>query len=195
MLSLSNLCCPPGSELTFNYNLDCLGNEKRVCRCGATNCSGFLGVRPKVCVLLQSKPIRTVTYCVSKLKRIQDIDVVNSSYVCLLWLQQRFMQVKNIVSNIFVVRFAHTLESHSHFQSITDNICDFGRLLLILLPVQSYFYLSTTGFTHLNNRWKGLYIKLWVADNLLPFLVLHFGIILRNALPRVFTCWFKCCVV
>lgn len=39
---------PPGTELTFNYNLDCLGNEKTVCRCGASNCSGFLGDRPKV---------------------------------------------------------------------------------------------------------------------------------------------------
>lgn len=38
----------PGTELTFNYNLDCLGNEKTVCRCGAPNCSGFLGDRPKV---------------------------------------------------------------------------------------------------------------------------------------------------
>lgn len=37
-----------GTELTFNYNLDCLGNEKTVCRCGAPNCSGFLGDRPKV---------------------------------------------------------------------------------------------------------------------------------------------------
>uniref|UniRef100_A0A3Q2YGJ6 Nuclear receptor binding SET domain protein 2 n=1 Tax=Hippocampus comes TaxID=109280 RepID=A0A3Q2YGJ6_HIPCM len=36
-----------GTELTFNYNLDCLGNEKTVCRCGAPNCSGFLGDRPK----------------------------------------------------------------------------------------------------------------------------------------------------
>lgn len=40
-----------GTELTFNYNLDCLGNEKTVCRCGAPNCSGFLGDRPKVSVL------------------------------------------------------------------------------------------------------------------------------------------------
>ena len=39
---------PLGTELTFNYNLDCLGNEKTVCRCGASNCSGFLGDRPKV---------------------------------------------------------------------------------------------------------------------------------------------------
>lgn len=35
-------------ELTFNYNLDCLGNGRTVCHCGADNCSGFLGVRPKV---------------------------------------------------------------------------------------------------------------------------------------------------
>uniref|UniRef100_A0AAV2JH78 Histone-lysine N-methyltransferase, H3 lysine-36 specific n=1 Tax=Knipowitschia caucasica TaxID=637954 RepID=A0AAV2JH78_KNICA len=38
---------PEGTELTFNYNLDCLGNDKMVCRCGAPNCSGFLGDRPK----------------------------------------------------------------------------------------------------------------------------------------------------
>nr|XP_033806821.1 histone-lysine N-methyltransferase NSD2 [Geotrypetes seraphini]XP_033806831.1 histone-lysine N-methyltransferase NSD2 [Geotrypetes seraphini]XP_033806839.1 histone-lysine N-methyltransferase NSD2 [Geotrypetes seraphini]XP_033806849.1 histone-lysine N-methyltransferase NSD2 [Geotrypetes seraphini]XP_033806859.1 histone-lysine N-methyltransferase NSD2 [Geotrypetes seraphini]XP_033806868.1 histone-lysine N-methyltransferase NSD2 [Geotrypetes seraphini] len=38
---------PAGTELTFNYNLDCLGNEKTVCRCGSPNCSGFLGDRPK----------------------------------------------------------------------------------------------------------------------------------------------------
>ncbi|XP_053575241.1 LOW QUALITY PROTEIN: histone-lysine N-methyltransferase, H3 lysine-36 specific [Bombina bombina] len=36
-----------GTELTFNYNLECLGNGKTVCQCGAPNCSGFLGVRPK----------------------------------------------------------------------------------------------------------------------------------------------------
>ncbi|XP_050803309.1 histone-lysine N-methyltransferase NSD2 isoform X2 [Gopherus flavomarginatus] len=38
---------PAGTELTFNYNLDCLGNEKTICKCGAPNCSGFLGDRPK----------------------------------------------------------------------------------------------------------------------------------------------------
>ena len=40
----------PGEELTFNYNLDCLGNEKTQCRCGSQNCSGFLGVKIKVSV-------------------------------------------------------------------------------------------------------------------------------------------------
>ncbi|XP_078534736.1 histone-lysine N-methyltransferase NSD2 [Lissotriton helveticus] len=47
-VGLFALCdIPAGVELTFNYNLDCLGNEKTVCRCGAPNCSGFLGDRPK----------------------------------------------------------------------------------------------------------------------------------------------------
>ncbi|XP_052771657.1 histone-lysine N-methyltransferase NSD2-like isoform X2 [Mya arenaria] len=36
-----------GEELTFNYNFDCLGNEQTKCQCGAENCSGYLGVRPK----------------------------------------------------------------------------------------------------------------------------------------------------
>ncbi|CAD7686127.1 unnamed protein product [Nyctereutes procyonoides] len=45
---------PAGTELTFNYNLDCLGNEKTVCRCGASNCSGFLGDRPKTSASLSS---------------------------------------------------------------------------------------------------------------------------------------------
>eukprot|EP00063_Salmo_salar_P018648 XP_013993483.1 PREDICTED: histone-lysine N-methyltransferase, H3 lysine-36 and H4 lysine-20 specific-like isoform X4 [Salmo salar] len=38
---------PADTELTFNYNLECLGNGKTVCKCEAPNCSGFLGVRPK----------------------------------------------------------------------------------------------------------------------------------------------------
>nr|XP_009860574.2 uncharacterized protein LOC100184753 isoform X1 [Ciona intestinalis] len=36
-----------GEELMFNYNLDCLGNDKTPCMCGSANCSGFIGVRPK----------------------------------------------------------------------------------------------------------------------------------------------------
>ena len=33
--------------MTFNYNFDCLGNEKDPCKCGAKNCSGFIGDLPK----------------------------------------------------------------------------------------------------------------------------------------------------
>lgn len=34
-----------GTELTFDYHLDSLGNEKKRCFCGSKNCSGFLGLR------------------------------------------------------------------------------------------------------------------------------------------------------
>ena len=37
-----------GAELTFDYQLDSLGNGKKECLCGSSNCSGFLGVRSKV---------------------------------------------------------------------------------------------------------------------------------------------------
>uniref|UniRef100_A0A7N9AVL7 Nuclear receptor binding SET domain protein 3 n=1 Tax=Mastacembelus armatus TaxID=205130 RepID=A0A7N9AVL7_9TELE len=35
-----------GTELTFNYNLHCVGNRRTSCHCGSENCSGFLGVQP-----------------------------------------------------------------------------------------------------------------------------------------------------
>lgn len=38
---------PAGSELTFNYNLDCRGNEKMECRCNSENCSGYIGLPVK----------------------------------------------------------------------------------------------------------------------------------------------------
>lgn len=38
---------PAGSELTFNYNLDCRGNEKMQCRCNSDNCSGYIGLPVK----------------------------------------------------------------------------------------------------------------------------------------------------
>ena len=49
----------------------------------------------------------------------------------------------------------------THFQSITDNIYDFGRPFLLLIFCQS-IYFFTPGFTHPNDRWKGFYIKLWL---------------------------------
>lgn len=36
---------PAGAELTFNYNLECVGTDKKPCMCGAPNCSGFIGVK------------------------------------------------------------------------------------------------------------------------------------------------------
>ena len=39
---------PAGTELTFDYHLDSLGNDKKRCLCGSKNCSGFLGLKSKV---------------------------------------------------------------------------------------------------------------------------------------------------
>lgn len=45
-VGLFALCdIPANTELTFNYNLDCAGNEKKVCKCDGVNCSGFIGVK------------------------------------------------------------------------------------------------------------------------------------------------------
>ena len=38
---------PAGTELTFNYQLECKGDEKTACHCGAEICSGYLGERAK----------------------------------------------------------------------------------------------------------------------------------------------------
>nr|XP_026490227.1 uncharacterized protein LOC113396490 isoform X1 [Vanessa tameamea]XP_026490228.1 uncharacterized protein LOC113396490 isoform X1 [Vanessa tameamea] len=38
---------PANSELTFNYNLESAGIEKKRCMCGAKRCSGYIGAKPK----------------------------------------------------------------------------------------------------------------------------------------------------
>lgn len=35
----------PGEELTFNYNLASDGETRKPCLCGASNCSGFIGLK------------------------------------------------------------------------------------------------------------------------------------------------------
>uniref|UniRef100_A0A674N6H2 Histone-lysine N-methyltransferase NSD3 n=1 Tax=Takifugu rubripes TaxID=31033 RepID=A0A674N6H2_TAKRU len=44
-----------GTELTFNYNLHCVGNRRTTCNCGSDNCSGFLGVQPTSAVVLEKE--------------------------------------------------------------------------------------------------------------------------------------------
>ena len=46
-----------GSELTFDYHLDSLGNNMKKCLCGSKNCSGFLGVK-SIKVVSSSEPSR-----------------------------------------------------------------------------------------------------------------------------------------
>ncbi|XP_037113812.1 histone-lysine N-methyltransferase NSD3 isoform X2 [Syngnathus acus] len=44
-----------GAEMTFNYNLHCVGNRRTSCRCGSDNCSGFLGVQPTSAVVQEKE--------------------------------------------------------------------------------------------------------------------------------------------
>uniref|UniRef100_A0A1A7WSB3 Histone-lysine N-methyltransferase NSD3 n=1 Tax=Iconisemion striatum TaxID=60296 RepID=A0A1A7WSB3_9TELE len=44
-----------GAELTFNYNLHCVGNRRMSCHCGSDNCSGFLGVQPTMAVVTEKE--------------------------------------------------------------------------------------------------------------------------------------------
>ena len=38
---------PDGSELTFNYQFETLGEIKKKCMCGVDNCLGFIGEKPQ----------------------------------------------------------------------------------------------------------------------------------------------------
>uniref|UniRef100_A0A8C8DRT5 Histone-lysine N-methyltransferase NSD3 n=1 Tax=Oryzias sinensis TaxID=183150 RepID=A0A8C8DRT5_9TELE len=44
-----------GTELTFNYNLHCVGNRRTSCHCGSENCSGFLGVQPTSALVMEKE--------------------------------------------------------------------------------------------------------------------------------------------
>ncbi|MED6286101.1 hypothetical protein CHARACLAT_002439 [Characodon lateralis] len=48
-----------GTELTFNYNLHCVGNRRKSCHCGSDNCSGFLGVQPASTRVVMEKEERS----------------------------------------------------------------------------------------------------------------------------------------
>ncbi|XP_059050531.1 uncharacterized protein LOC131845484 [Achroia grisella] len=47
---------PANSEVTFNYNLECAGIDKKRCLCGAKRCSGYIGAKPKQTETQQKKP-------------------------------------------------------------------------------------------------------------------------------------------
>lgn len=46
---------PAGTELTFNYNLESKGNEKKPCQCGTSVCSGFIGAKKTKAPIVDAK--------------------------------------------------------------------------------------------------------------------------------------------
>lgn len=43
IINADDCFCFLGTELTFNYNLDCYGFEQMECKCGTEKCTGFIG--------------------------------------------------------------------------------------------------------------------------------------------------------
>ncbi|KAG9354712.1 hypothetical protein JZ751_001425 [Albula glossodonta] len=70
------------TELTFNYNLDCLGNGRTSCHCGAENCSGFLGVRPKSTVMIEKEEKARNTKLKPKKRKLKPESKQTHEYFC-----------------------------------------------------------------------------------------------------------------
>lgn len=46
---------PADEELTFNYNLVCVGKGQKECKCNAPNCKGYIGVKQVKQVIIKMK--------------------------------------------------------------------------------------------------------------------------------------------
>jgi hypothetical protein len=62
-----------GDELTFNYNLECVSNSKDECKCGAGNCSGFIGERPKASQSIANNASSSIEQSNTKKRKLSDL--------------------------------------------------------------------------------------------------------------------------
>lgn len=67
-----------GEELTFNYNLASDGETHKQCLCGASNCSGFIGLK----VQKQQLPIIQSTTQTKSIIQPKKDDKLKRRYVC-----------------------------------------------------------------------------------------------------------------
>ncbi|EFA10454.1 histone-lysine N-methyltransferase NSD2 [Tribolium castaneum] len=74
----ANCDIPAGTELTFNYNLECIGKEKKICHCGAPNCSGFIGVKVKT----DNPPKKSTKAKKKKTPPLEYVDNDNPCFIC-----------------------------------------------------------------------------------------------------------------
>ncbi|XP_052752837.1 uncharacterized protein LOC113514497 [Galleria mellonella] len=70
---------PANSEVTFNYNLECAGIDKKRCLCGAKRCSGYIGAKPKQNDTQQKKPKVAAKRAYNKRKKEESPSVKNKS--------------------------------------------------------------------------------------------------------------------
>uniref|UniRef100_A0A7N6FB05 Histone-lysine N-methyltransferase NSD3 n=1 Tax=Anabas testudineus TaxID=64144 RepID=A0A7N6FB05_ANATE len=71
-----------GTELTFNYNLHCVGNRRTSCHCGSDNCSGFLGVQPTSAVVMEKEEKARNTKLKPKKRKLRPEGKHTHEYFC-----------------------------------------------------------------------------------------------------------------
>ncbi|XP_032434420.1 histone-lysine N-methyltransferase NSD3 isoform X3 [Xiphophorus hellerii] len=71
-----------GTELTFNYNLHCVGNRRMSCHCGSDNCSGFLGVQPTSAVVMEKEEKAKNAKLKPKKRKLRPEGKHTHEYVC-----------------------------------------------------------------------------------------------------------------
>ncbi|CAB1319939.1 unnamed protein product [Coregonus sp. 'balchen'] len=82
-IGLFTLCdIDAGTELTFNYNLDLVGNRRSSCHCGAENCSGFLGVRPTSAVVMEKEEKARNAKLKPKKRKLRPEGKRTHEYIC-----------------------------------------------------------------------------------------------------------------
>lgn len=72
-----------GTELTFDYHLDSLGNEKKQCLCGSKNCSGYMGLK-SIKIIPSDKPKKPAKRKRPKRKRkvLRDDTHEDDCFIC-----------------------------------------------------------------------------------------------------------------
>ncbi|XP_029017259.1 histone-lysine N-methyltransferase NSD3 isoform X3 [Betta splendens] len=71
-----------GTELTFNYNLYCVGNRRSSCHCGSDNCSGFLGVQPTSAVVMEKEEKARNAKLKQKKRKLRPEGKHTHEYIC-----------------------------------------------------------------------------------------------------------------
>ncbi|XP_033828641.1 histone-lysine N-methyltransferase NSD3 isoform X4 [Periophthalmus magnuspinnatus] len=71
-----------GTELTFNYNLHCVGNRRTSCNCGSDNCSGYLGVQPTSALVLEKEEKAKNSKLKSKKRKLRPEGKQSHEYSC-----------------------------------------------------------------------------------------------------------------
>ena len=104
-------------------------------------------------------------------------DKLIASHTCMLTVKQVY-KILNVSDDLkWTTNTRDTI--FTHFQGMTNNIYGFGRPFFAHTffthppPVHPYFYPSIFVFSHPNDGWAGLYIKLWCKQHVRLTQIIH----------------------